>query len=194
MFCMNLCGMELTADFTAPALLALLSLRMTQREFLQMCAACLLHETAHLLTVLLLGQRPSQLRLSAAGMRLCLKHDALIPMPAMTAVLLSGIAANLIAAGCLSVRGDAAGAGVNLSLALFNLLPFRSTDGGTLLYAVLEQKFIEHAPAALRSCMRMLCTGTALVLAAAMLLLRCRNLSLWSMLLFVTAAEWLDLP
>lgn len=193
MFCIYLFGMELAVDFTAPALLALLSLRLPQTAFLQMCAACLLHESAHLLTMLLFGQRPAQLRLSAAGMRLTLQKDALCPMPALAVILLAGAGANLLAALCFFAAHDKDSAAANLSLALFNLLPYRSTDGGTLLYALLEPRYIVRHPAKLRHCMRLLCTVTTLLLSAVLLCTHSGSFSFWSMLLFMTVSEWMEL-
>lgn len=189
MFCISIFGMELAVDFTAPALLGLLSIYLPQKAFLQMCAACLLHESAHLLMMRLLSQRPAGLRLSAAGMQLSIRSGMLCPLPALTAILLSGAAANFAAALCFFACGDKDSAGANLSLALFNLLPYRSTDGGTLIAALLEHRLIAEHPERVQQIMRLLCIAAALTVSAGLIRMHSRNLSLWSMLLFMTASE-----
>ena len=189
MFCMTICGMELAIDFTAPALLALLSLYLPRRAFYGMCAACVLHEGAHFLMILLLGQRPSLLRVSATGLRLEMRQDALCPLPVLSLILLAGAAANLLAGMCFSVLNMPEAVQAHVSLGLFNLLPYRSTDGGTLLYAVLEHRLIAAHPARLREIGRVIFFCTTLLLAALLLLTGCRNLSAWGMLLFMTASE-----
>ena len=194
MFCISIFGMELAVDFTAPALLGLLSIYLPQAAFLQMCAACLLHETAHLLMMGLLAQRPARLRLSAAGMQLPIRSGVLCPMPALTAILLSGAAANLVAALCFFACGDKNSAGANLSLALFNLLPYRSTDGGTLIAALLEHRLIAARPERIPQIMRLLCIAATLSVGAGLICIRSGNLSLWGMLLFMTAEELLSRP
>lgn len=176
-------------DFTAPALLALLSLHLPAHAFLQTCAACLLHEAAHIAAMLLCGRKPALLRISAAGMRLTLGQDALCPLPQLTVILLAGAAANFAAAAGLAAAGLREAAGANLSLGLFNLLPYRATDGGTWLTALLEPRCIAERPERLRSCMR-LCSAAATVLLTALLLAaHSRNLSLWGMLIFMAASE-----
>lgn len=188
--CITILGTELAVDFTAPALLALLSLCLPMPAFCQMCAACLLHETAHIAAMLLCGRKPALLRISAAGMRLTLGADALCPLPQLTAILLSGAAANFAAAAALSAAGLPDAAAANLSLGLFNLLPYRSTDGGTWLAALLEPRYIAHAPGRLRTILRICCIFTTLLLSAALLAAHSRNLSIWSMVIFMTAAEF----
>ena len=123
-------------------------------------------------------------------MRLTLGADALCPMPQLTVILLSGAAANFLAAAALFAAGLPDAAAANLSLGLFNLLPYRSTDGGTWLAALLEPRYIAHHPARLRLCMRICCIFTTAVLASALLAMQSRNLSIWSMIVFMTAAEF----
>jgi len=192
LFCITVFGMELAVDFTAPALLAFLSLMLPKRTFLHMCAACLLHEAAHFFAMIVLRRRPSLLRVSAAGLHLELKQDAVCPLPVLAAVLLAGAAANFSAATLFFALHMPDAVQAHASLAVFNLLPYRSTDGGTLLCAVLEPRLIRSNPAKLRSVMRTLCILLTASLSALLIAAHSRNLSVWCMILFMTAAEWLS--
>ena len=162
------CGITLLADFTAPALLCLMMLMQPQRAVLRVLSACILHETAHFLAAALTGRRPEALRISAFGLCLTLKQPALCPLPAYTVILLAGSAANLAAAAGFFAAGFRNPALVNLSLGLFNLLPYRCTDGGTLLHLLLCRMTLRrHVNAA--QVMRGISLITSLVLAAVML-------------------------
>jgi len=185
------CGITLLADFTAPALLCLMMLMQPQRAVLRLLSACILHETAHFLAAALTGRRPEALRISAVGLCLTLKQPALCPLPAYTVILLAGSAANLAAAAGFFAAGLRNPACVNLALGLFNLLPCRCTDGGTLLHLLLCRMTLRHRinPAQV---MRGISLMTSLLLAAAMLHRGIGNLTLPAMLCFLTASAPID--
>ena len=140
MVCFTVCGLKLAVDFTAPAMLALLSLMLPQEALLRTLAAALLHESAHLLVIALTGQKPERLRISAAGLCLHIQAAALCPARSFVLILCAGPAANLLAAAGLALCGFPESAAANLSLAVFNLLPFRCTDGGSLLHTLAERE------------------------------------------------------
>ena len=189
MVCLKIGGMTVAADFTAPALLALLALMQPQEDVLRMIAACVLHESAHFLAAALTCQKPDTLRISAAGMQLSLRKDALCPLSSLTAILLSGVCANLLAAACLFRAGFSAAAQANLSLGLFNLLPYSSTDGGTLLAAFAEHLLLTRHPDRIQPFLRRTALLTTVLLASAMCAAGIRNPSLWGMLAFMTFSE-----
>ena len=189
MVCFTVFGLTLAVDFTAPALLALLSLMLPQSALLRTLMACLLHESAHLLAMALTGRKPGMLRLSAAGMLLNMQAPALCPAGVFAVILCAGPAANLLAAVLLALYGSPESAAANLSLALFNLLPSRSTDGGSLLYTLLEQRYIRSRPELPARVLRVLFLLTAVALACGMYAAGMRNPSLWGMLLFMLVSE-----
>ena len=188
MICFTLFHMEICMDFTAPAWLALLSILLPERAFLRTLAAALLHESAHFFMLALTHRRAQSLRLTAAGMTLRMQEDALCPLPAMCAVLLAGCAANAAAGAVFAFSGLADAAAVNTSLALFNLLPFSGTDGGTLLEVLLTHRLLTAAPENIARILRAVSLGTALVLAALLLACGNRNPFLWMMLLFAAGS------
>ena len=189
MILMTLAGVEILLDFTAPAWLALLSLMLPRQALYRTAAACLLHETAHILAMRLLHRRPASLRISAAGLCLRMRGDALCPTVPMTLILLAGIAANGAAAAGLYLTGAKAAAYANLSLALLNLLPFPDTDGGTLLELLLSQRLLSAAPERIGRILLVTGAVTALLFAGLLYRAEIVNPSLWGMLVFLTGGQ-----
>ena len=193
MVCIRLFGMSIAVDFTAPALLALLSLMLPEEAVLQTVAAAVLHECGHLLTIVLLHQQPAMLRLSAAGMRLETAGTVLIPLRKFAWILLAGPLANLAAAICFYGSGLQSAAAAHLSLCLFNLLPYRSTDGGTLLFALLEAWLLPRAPERPAQIMRAAAVLTSASLFLGIVLLRLHSPSLAGMVVFMLLSELLGM-
>ncbi|MBR6761980.1 MAG: hypothetical protein IKM30_08110 [Oscillospiraceae bacterium] len=189
MVCITLFGLRIGIDFTAPAFAALLLLLLPRSELLLLLSACLIHETAHFLTLAWIGCRPAFLRISAVGWRLSAERAALYPMQKQAVILLSGTAANLLTALFCCFAGMPQAMTFHLSLGLFNLLPYRAADGGTLLYALLEDLLMPMH----RSWLKPLWYSGILVfttaMAAVMIRLPQQSLSLWLMLLFLVLSE-----
>ncbi len=183
--------MTVAVDFTAPALLALLLLVLPPHAVMQTLAAGLLHEAAHLTAIAALRRKPLSLRISAAGLQLTAAGTAVMPMRIFAVILLAGPLANLLCAGGFLAAGMQGAAAANLSLCLFNLLPCRSTDGGTLLYAMLEQRFLPHSPELPRRILQLLCTAAVALIGLWMCCAGLRNLSLGAMLAYLLLAEYL---
>lgn len=191
MVCFELCGLSIALDFTAPALLALLTMILPLDAVIQTLAACLLHESAHLLVIALTKQKPALLRISAAGLRLETQGTAVIPLRYFAVILCAGPLMNLLAAAGFLAFGIREAAAANLSLCLFNLLPYRSTDGGTLLFALLEEAYLPRTPAAPACVMRLLAVFTTLLLLLLMYAAELQNLSLTGMLAYMLLSEFL---
>lgn len=111
-------------------------------------SAALFHEGGHLLCLKGCGETPRELRLGFAGMEMVRSKGQRLSFAQEVAAALSGPAANLFLFTLLSACGvwrrDARlleAALVNLSLALFNLLPVSALDGGRALYFFLCRKY-----------------------------------------------------
>ena len=189
MICFELFGLRTALDFSAPALLALLAIYLSPAALCRTAAAGILHECAHLLAIAYTGSKPALLRISASGLRLEAAGTAVMPLHRFAFILLSGPLANLLAAAGFLLTGKTEAAAANLMLCGFNLLPFRCTDGGTLLHALLEHRYLNKAPELpqrIRLCLSL--TAAALIFFR-MYRSGTLNLSLCGMLIFMAAAE-----
>lgn len=191
MVCVNLGGMQLRVDFTAPALVAFLCMMLPVSEVTQMCFACLLHESAHFLAFCYYGCKPQMLQISAIGCHLCGEHLTVYPTKQQAVILLSGVTANLIAAVICLYAGLENAAQWQLATAACNLMPYRSTDGGTLLYLLLEQRLKDADPHRVQCIWRGWIICITIVLAYLMLHQAQTTVTMWAMLLFLFAMEWL---
>lgn len=106
----------------------------------------LLHELGHWGAIRALGGRVVRLRLSCAGAELRLSSARPLPPWGLALAALAGPAVNLLLAwGSALLARHGAGerlyffAGLNLGLALFNLLPAAWLDGGRALSCLLTQ-------------------------------------------------------
>ena len=107
-----------------------------QGVFPQVLLACVLHELGHLLALRWLGMPVEKLRVTAVGAEIRVAGS--LSYRGELAAALAGPAVNLVLAGWMSyLPGGAVGAGINLVLGLFNLLPVGRLDGGRILSCVL---------------------------------------------------------
>lgn len=128
----------------ALAVLALLYYLDNDGVTLWVLLACLIHEGGHWAAIRALGGKVVRLRLSCGGAELRLSSAHPLSPWRMAAAALAGPGINL-AAAFFSIRLSRRGAGlyyfagINLGLAIFNLLPAGPLDGGRALKALLDQ-------------------------------------------------------
>ncbi len=97
--------------------------------------ACFFHELGHLITLYALGGRLSYLRLGWAGAEMAVVGQLGYGGEVMLA--LSGPLANFILAVATAYRGSfPLFCGLNLALALVNLVPVGGLDGGRILHGI----------------------------------------------------------
>ena len=191
MVCVTILGVQLRIDFTAPALGAMLCMMLPLPAVLQMCLACILHEGSHFAALWYFGCHPRTLRISALGMELGGEHLTLYPPVQQAVILLSGAGMNL-AVGCVCMLlGMADAAMWQFATALCNLLPYRCTDGGTLLYWLLDGALGAAYGHHLRSIWRIWSVTVTIVLSLLLLHLPACPISIWGILLFLFVWEWL---
>ena len=101
-------------------------------------AASLMHETGHVIAVLLLERQPVRVELGVFGMRMLQRESASLGYRRKLCILLAGPLVNLACAGLLFLTGQAGLVmGIHLVIGLFNLLPIEPLDGGQALLCLL---------------------------------------------------------
>lgn len=110
--------------------------------------ACLLasalHETGHLIPLLLWRHPPVRISFGVFGISITQREDPL-SYPRQAAVLLAGPAVNLLMAGGLAAaRTVPAAVAAHLVMGCFNLLPVEALDGGQCLYCLLAGRRSEE--------------------------------------------------
>ncbi len=99
--------------------------------------ACILHEAGHIAAARLAGVRVRCLTFQAGGISLVSDPPtAYAGFFREMLILSAGCLVNLMLAFISRLRGDELFYLVNLSLGMFNLLPFSSFDGGRMLSAI----------------------------------------------------------
>lgn len=120
---------EVTGGFLL--LMAWLNYCDTQKLLYAALCAAVAHELGHLAAIYALGGRVCRLRLTAAGAELRLEGTMSYGRELLCA--LAGPLVNLLLAYAAAQAGWLVFAGLNLALALFNLLPLSVLDGGRAL-------------------------------------------------------------
>ncbi len=165
------------------------------RSFLSLLALCaaLIHELGHLTVMILLGVKVSKVEITFFGAEIRSKKLSNSILGNIT-VYAAGAAANILSAVIIyslpSPSFEALFfAGASLSLAVINLLPIRTLDGGCILEAVIFYLLPKYAPVIL-DVISSLTLGLLWLTAVYFLLVSGGNLSLmlFCMYLFWTLA------
>ena len=99
--------------------------------------AVILHESAHMLLIYLLGARVLEINLHITDINI--KANTLIlGRVGRLAVALAGPTANLLACYIATLVGNEAVFGINMIIAIFQLLPCYGSDGGEVLGLILS--------------------------------------------------------
>lgn len=130
-------GIKISFDFSFFATLALLMLLKDTKYIILGFYACMLHEIGHLILMNLAGGKLEKISFYGAGIKIVPAHK-IMPFFKDILILLGGPLANFIAfsvAFLLSFKNNdiLIFAFMNLTVGIFNLLPFKAFDGGRIL-------------------------------------------------------------
>lgn len=106
---------------------------------LRVFLAIILHEAAHILVIYLSGRTLTSVTFRIGDIRIVSDlNDS--SKPERLLISLSGPAANLAACCASYLSGDNVFFGINLALAVFQLLPCRGSDGGEIVQVIFGEK------------------------------------------------------
>lgn len=157
---------------------------------------CIIHETAHIVCLLIQGEKPALIELSYYGIKLERKPVSGVTGISDILVYSAGPAVNILFAAVLfsfypeseKIRTAAA---ISLCTGLFNLLPCRPLDGGNILYAVLCRNTTEEK--AERICFTVICAVLLPMTSAGFIVfLRYGNVSLCAAAFYLAAVSFFD--
>jgi len=123
-------------DFSFFMFTALVFMTNDYRSITMFFLACAVHEMGHLITMCILGAGTKSVFISGLGIRIIQSRDRLISFGRTLVILISGALVNFL----IFVSGffDSQFAFINLMLCIFNLLPFRNLDGGSIIICIGE--------------------------------------------------------
>lgn len=163
-----------------------------------LCAAalfcCAVHELGHIVSLVLLGEKPYLIELSFYGVRLERKNEKLNSYEEII-VYASGPAANFILSAFLFMLGKYEGlriaAAASLCVGLFNLLPCVPLDGGNLLACFLQRFTDEQKSEKICRCVS--CVAIVpMIIAGVYFLVKKGNVTLISVSLYLAVMIFLD--
>ena len=138
------CGITFRLSLLFPAaVIVLMSLDSSNFTLLCLLASCL-HEAGHTLAMLIVHDRPRRVTMGIFGIRVERDQGFYLNYWAVAIVSLAGPFVNVLCFTLLAWLDQPLSAIIHAGLALFNLLPVCSLDGGEALHALLCLKMHEE--------------------------------------------------
>jgi len=127
-------GADVRIHFSFLVFNALIFLMRSSGLVFSFYAVCLLHEVGHLSALIFTGGSISAVDVSGAGIVIGTRKGGSVTAKSRLYVLLAGPAANMIFYVLLNVCGyHGIFSKLNLTAAVYNMLPYRSLDGGAII-------------------------------------------------------------
>lgn len=131
----KLFGIQFEISFIFTAVLALIAATDKTGDIIVFFVAALIHETAHLVTMMFLKSKPRKIKLIPGGINIV---DESVKTPTEDIlILLSGPVSNLI---CFIIFKDVFSV-VSLLLFIYNMMPIIGLDGGRILSILISINF-----------------------------------------------------
>ena len=149
-------------DFSFLVFNAMVFLVRDGRSVLAFYTVCALHEAGHLAVLTLTGGRAASVCLTAAGIRIDTRKTGASPVLHDMAVLLAGPAVNAAVYAAMGIMGRGGEfAALNLMAAVYNMLPYRSLDGGAMIAMLTAGSSAEQAADLILAAVKLLMTAAA---------------------------------
>ena len=143
-----ICGIKIEITFLFVAFIAFILSLKAPSNVLTTIISSLIHETGHLIMMLVIGNKPEKVRFELTGINIIRKQEMKVSNKNEILISLGGPVANafVFILCCIflyfySNNTVLTIACINLILMTFNLLPVKRLDGGNALYSLLIQKF-----------------------------------------------------
>lgn len=130
-------GFEISATFGFLFFTCIFLLNGSPYEVFTAASACIIHELGHCFAAVILNVKFSGMTLWSGGIRIK-SDDRIISYGSEIAVLIFGPLFNIIFAAISVAAGIYGSAAINITLAVFNLLPYSSLDGGCIIKAFFD--------------------------------------------------------
>ncbi len=130
-------GFEISITFGFLLIISLLALSDSTALGIAAASSCLIHELGHCFMAVILNVKFKSLKLWAGGIQIEREHQ-IISLKSEILILICGPAINIVAALFYMYKGMYDACSINIITALFNMLPYSSLDGGSILKSVLE--------------------------------------------------------
>lgn len=145
MISIRISGTAVRIHFSFLVFNALIFLFRSSSLILAFYTVCAIHEAGHLVAIALCGGSVRAVDLSAAGIRIVTQKGGMVPLRSSIFVLLSGPAANIVVYSVMKLSDcDGIFPLLNLSTAMYNMLPYYSLDGGALICTLTEGRACER--------------------------------------------------
>ncbi len=144
----NIIGIQVEITFLFVAFISFVISLQAPSNVIMTIVSSMLHESGHLLIMLLLDNKPEKLRFELTGINIIRKQDIKISTKNEVLISLGGPLINLIivilcCAFLICYNNDKilTFACINLILMIFNLLPIKKLDGAAVLFYLLSEKY-----------------------------------------------------
>ena len=165
MISFSIYGCKVRLYFSFFAFNALIFLLRSGRLILAFYTTCALHEAGHLMALMICGGKLRAVELSGAGILMKIRKSGMVPLKSSLFVLLAGPAANIAVFLIMKLAGCGGEFPLlNLLAASYNMLPYKSLDGGAVISHVFSGTAHERTAENILTAVKLLiiaCAGTA---------------------------------
>ena len=136
----SLKNISFTVDLSFFAVIAVLCLIENGSSILAAMSVCFIHETGHIIAMLLLDERIKAVKFYGTGIRIVPYKNPLKPLCKDLTILFAGSAFNFLAAVSVMIFAENMQlfAVMNIIIGIFNLLPYSCSDGGEIMVCIME--------------------------------------------------------